>query len=64
MRGGKMGLVTLVYIIFAAALLWFLAERIPSETLLSAILPLALGLMVLWVLLIFLVMKLEGRKKK
>lgn len=64
MRGGKMGLVTLIYIILAAALLWFLSERIPAQTLLSAILPLALGLMVLWVLLIFLVMKLEGRKKK
>lgn len=64
MRGGKMGLVTLVYIIFAALLLWFLSEHIPAETLLSALLPLALGLMVLWVVLIFVVMKLEGRKKK
>ena len=58
-----MQIVTVLYLLLAAALLDVAAQRIPSQTLLQTMLPLALGLLALWFLLIYAILKWQNRKK-
>ncbi len=57
-----MGILTLIYLIVVGLGLFFAAKVIPAAKLLDAMLPLALGLLLLWFVLIFAVLKWQGRK--
>ena len=60
-----MQLVTVLYIVAAGVILWLMSKRLPGDWLLHHVIPLALGLVVLWFLLIFLTLKIQsGRRKK
>lgn len=58
-----MQVVTLLYLVLVGIGLYIAAEVLPVETLLNAILPLALILIVLWFVLIFATLKWQSRKK-
>ena len=58
-----MQVVTLLYLVLVGIGLYIAAKVLPGETLLNAILPLALILIVLWFVLIFATLKWQSRKK-
>lgn len=58
-----MQVVTLLYLVLVGIGLYIAAKVLPAETLLNAILPLALILIVLWFVLIFATLKWQSRKK-
>ena len=58
-----MQVVTLLYLVLVGIGLYIAAEVLPVETLLNAILPLALILIVLWFVMIFATLKCKRRKK-
>lgn len=66
MKNGKnlMMLVTLCYLVVVGAGLFLAARYIRAETLLDAILPLALALLVLWFVLIYAALRLQHKRKK
>lgn len=58
-----MQVVTLLYLVLVGIGLYIAAKVLPAESLLNAILPLALILIVLWFVLIFATLKWQSRKK-
>ena len=59
-----MQVVTLLYLVLVGIGLYIAAKVLPAESLLNAILPLALILIVLWFVLIFATLKWQSRKKE
>lgn len=59
-----MQIVTAIYFIAVAVGLFLLSKIIPAQTLMKMVLPLALGLLVIWFLLIFAVLKHKTKQKQ
>lgn len=60
-----MQLVTVIYFVAAGLILWLMSKKLSGDWILQHVLPLALGLIVLWFILIFLTLKIQsGGKKK
>ncbi len=59
-----MQVVTVLYIVAAGLLLWLISKKLSANWLLHHLLSVALGLIVIWFVLVFLVLKIQSGKKQ